>query len=554
MITPSNLEKWQKAIQGIEAGQKDLSSEELSAYNTLKELFNSGNFEASGSGGNIQIIKNALPNLSKNRLLRAHLTNFVALCEEIFTNKSVPVTQPQVQTPAPVPPPEIKPQAQQETPAPVPQPATPAPTFGGIPSEDIAAWQKAVQGIESVQKDLSSEELSAFQALKNLFNNGNFEASGSGGYIKIIKDALPSHSKHRLLQIVHLPNFIKLCEKYFKVKQDAVIEPTPTVVPPPVVPPNTDTQTTVPAFQPPVFQPPATKQPETKVEIPKVEPPKVEPPKVENPPLPKQEPEKPKKSNLKLILIVVAIVLLIGGWQVYDNWNVWFGKPNEITLDKSSLSFENIGESEQLTATLFPDDIPKRNREIIWQSSDTLVATVDENGVITAVTSGSAVITAFTVNELSVSCFVTVKDIEIALGDTLLSVSDTIVDMVETSVQEVEKVTPKTATKKDVKEPTKSQQKESTNQKLITKTYPFGKYDGYGLDGYPEGQGTMYYSKRVQIAKHSEGTYFAEEGDTYVGLWGNGDIVNGKLMDKNNKLKATILAGKRPQLYDISKD
>jgi len=91
-----------------------------------------------------------------------------------------------------------------------------SPAFGRMSSEDIVQWQNAIQGIEAGQAKLSSEEWSAFQALKKLAENGDFESSEGSKNIKIIKDALPSHSEHRLLQKVYLPNFISLCEMYFE--------------------------------------------------------------------------------------------------------------------------------------------------------------------------------------------------------------------------------------------------------------------------------------------------------------------------------------------------
>ena len=87
-----------------------------------------------------------------------------------------------------------------------------------------------------------------------------------------------------------------------------------------------------------------------------------------------------------------------------------------------------------------------------------------------------------------------------------------------------------------------------------TKTYPFGKYTGELQNGIPHGQGKMSYTKRVQIAKHSEKIYWAEKGDVFEGKWHNGDIEFGQLKDKNNLEKATLRPGRRPLTYDISKD
>ena len=86
-----------------------------------------------------------------------------------------------------------------------------------LPSSDLQKLQQTINGITAAQSELSPEELLVFQALITLFNSGNFEASESGNYIQLIKNALQQHSKNRLLQ-VHLKNFIVLCEKYFKTQ------------------------------------------------------------------------------------------------------------------------------------------------------------------------------------------------------------------------------------------------------------------------------------------------------------------------------------------------
>lgn len=61
-----------------------------------------------------------------------------------------------------------------------------------------------------------------------------------------------------------------------------------------------------------------------------------------------------------------------------------------VTLNKYSLNFIE-GESETLTATVMPDNAT--DKSIVWSSSNTMVATVD-NGLVTAVKEGSATITA----------------------------------------------------------------------------------------------------------------------------------------------------------------
>lgn len=80
-------------------------------------------------------------------------------------------------------------------------------------------------------------------------------------------------------------------------------------------------------------------------------------------------------------------------------------KSESITLDKESITlFE--GETEQLTATVLPADA--EDKTVTWTSSDNSVATVDGNGLVTAVAEGNATITA-TNTTLSATCAVTVK-------------------------------------------------------------------------------------------------------------------------------------------------
>ena len=215
MIPDSDLQRWQQAINGIATAQNELSPKELQAFQALIECINTGNFEADESGGYIQIMKNALKQHTKNRLLTAYLTNFVTLCEKYFKVKTVApvINPPQITLPAFEPPTFIE-----VTPAPKQQ----VQTFTSPPqvsSADLPKWQQAINGVTTAQNELSSEELSAFHALVELCNNGNFEANESNNYIRVIKNA-SQHTKNRLLQ-VHLKNFVTLCEKYFKMPTGA---------------------------------------------------------------------------------------------------------------------------------------------------------------------------------------------------------------------------------------------------------------------------------------------------------------------------------------------
>ena len=76
-----------------------------------------------------------------------------------------------------------------------------------------------------------------------------------------------------------------------------------------------------------------------------------------------------------------------------------------ITLDHESCELE-IGSTLQLTATVTPESTI--DSTVIWTSSDTEVATVDEHGVVTAIKAGKSTITATTANGLTAECIVTV--------------------------------------------------------------------------------------------------------------------------------------------------
>lgn len=68
-----------------------------------------------------------------------------------------------------------------------------------------------------------------------------------------------------------------------------------------------------------------------------------------------------------------------------------------------------VGETSALTAVILPEDAS--DKTLTWSSSDENVATVDENGKVTAVKAGNAVITATASNNVSGSCKLTVAEI-----------------------------------------------------------------------------------------------------------------------------------------------
>ena len=97
-----------------------------------------------------------------------------------------------------------------------------------------------------------------------------------------------------------------------------------------------------------------------------------------------------------------------------------------ITLDKTEISFEAT-ETATLVATVLPELTTDKSVE--WSSSDETVAVVDENGVVTAVAVGEAIITATTTDgsNLSASCKVIVVPtlaVSIELDQTEASVEE----------------------------------------------------------------------------------------------------------------------------------
>ena len=88
--------------------------------------------------------------------------------------------------------------------------------------------------------------------------------------------------------------------------------------------------------------------------------------------------------------------------------------PESITLNKTSLSL-SLGNSEQLTATITPSN--STNKNLIWFSSNTSVATVDPEGVVSSVAAGTTTITVETVDGgLTATCSVTVPSIPIPIA------------------------------------------------------------------------------------------------------------------------------------------
>ena len=88
--------------------------------------------------------------------------------------------------------------------------------------------------------------------------------------------------------------------------------------------------------------------------------------------------------------------------------NPRFVPATSVGLNISSCTLD-VGDTQQLTATVMPENAT--NKSVVWTSSDESVATVDENGLVTAHKGGTATISANTTDgsNLSADCLVNVN-------------------------------------------------------------------------------------------------------------------------------------------------
>lgn len=98
----------------------------------------------------------------------------------------------------------------------------------------------------------------------------------------------------------------------------------------------------------------------------------------------------------------------------FSTYAIAYAEPNgivavtNVTLDSSEATLTKKGDTIQLTPTVTPDNAT--NKKVIWTTSDVKVATVDENGKVTAVGNGTCTITATTEDEgKTSSCVITVS-------------------------------------------------------------------------------------------------------------------------------------------------
>ena len=89
-----------------------------------------------------------------------------------------------------------------------------------------------------------------------------------------------------------------------------------------------------------------------------------------------------------------------------------------VTLNKTTLTLA-VGDNETLTATIAPTNAT--NKTVTWSSSNNSIATVDNNGKVSAIAEGTATITAKSANNKTATCAVTVRLNEIAVESISLN-------------------------------------------------------------------------------------------------------------------------------------
>ncbi len=99
-----------------------------------------------------------------------------------------------------------------------------------------------------------------------------------------------------------------------------------------------------------------------------------------------------------------------------------------ITLNRSSVTLE-IGDTVNLYETIYPSNATDKG--VTWSSSNTSVATVS-NGIVTAISEGTATITAKTSNNKTATCYITVNPQTIAVNSVSLNITNETIEVGDT--------------------------------------------------------------------------------------------------------------------------
>ena len=155
----------------------------------------------------------------------------------------------------------------------------------------------------------------------------------------------------------------------------------------------------------------------------------------------------------KLLLIICTICLAVFAFGAVACGEVNSNDSNDVrvisvTLDKTQLELEE-GKTHCLTATILPSNAT--NKTVLWESSNSAVASVDDSGNVTAVSAGEATISA-TADGKSAICKVTVKGHEdnVPVESVTLSKTQLNLEVGDVSEKLVATVLPENATDKTV--------------------------------------------------------------------------------------------------------
>ena len=112
----------------------------------------------------------------------------------------------------------------------------------------------------------------------------------------------------------------------------------------------------------------------------------------------------------KSLFIALAMIVLGGSMIATSSCKKEKNQVIEVTgieLGESSVEM-TVGTSHKLTATVLPENATEKG--VVWESKDESVATVDQDGLVSAVKEGSTKIIVSTANgNFSAYCSVTVK-------------------------------------------------------------------------------------------------------------------------------------------------
>jgi uncharacterized protein YjdB len=115
------------------------------------------------------------------------------------------------------------------------------------------------------------------------------------------------------------------------------------------------------------------------------------------------------------------------------------GSCTSIRINEKALNLSAIGQTKQLTTTTVPEN-PIEN--IVWSSSNTSIATVNQSGLVTVVSSGTCTITA-TCGSKTATCAIMVN---ILVPCTSISIPNTLNIVEEKSVELIPIITPSNTT------------------------------------------------------------------------------------------------------------